>query len=253
MAAYKSKGIVLRSIRYGEADRIIDLYTTEAGLVSAIAKGIRRTRSRFGARLEPLSCVDFMAYQGRTLDTVTQVEVLRSFHDVRENLDRFEAASGLVGTVRALSGGDEPDRRVFNLLYRGLENLENRTSDYDSLQAAFSLKLSMLAGYALQLDSCMSCSQGIDRVSEGYLYYAPALGGLLCTDCRPAVGEAFPLPPGAVESLERLVSKPLRDAEIPDRLKENVRRVVRSHVFAHAPGSSALGASGSRSSSRRPA
>ena len=71
MAVYKSKGIVLRSIRYGEADRILDLYTRDAGLVSAIAKGIRRTRSRFGARLEPLSCVDFVAYGGRTLDTVT--------------------------------------------------------------------------------------------------------------------------------------------------------------------------------------
>ncbi len=246
MAVYKSKGIVLRSIRYGEADRIVDLYTSDAGLVSTIAKGIRRTRSRFGARLEPLSCVDFMAYQGRTLDTVTQVEVLRSFHDVREDLSRFEAAGGLVGTVRALSGGDEPDRRVFNLLYRGLENLEHRDSGYDSLQAAFSLKLSILAGYALQLDSCMSCSQGIDEFSEGHLYYAPALGGLLCTDCRPAVGEAFPIPPGAIDSLERLISKPLRDAEIPNGIKESVKRVVRSHVFAHAPGSSSLTASGSR-------
>ena len=83
MAVYKSKGIVLRSIRYGEADRILDLYTRDAGLVSAIAKGIRRTRSRFGARLEPLSCVDFVAYHGRTLDTVTQAEVLRSFHGIR--------------------------------------------------------------------------------------------------------------------------------------------------------------------------
>src|SRR3712207_8968448 len=74
MAVYKSKGIVLRSIRYGEADRILDLYTRDSGLVSAIAKGIRRTKSRFGARLEPLSCVDFVAYHGRTLDTVTQAE-----------------------------------------------------------------------------------------------------------------------------------------------------------------------------------
>ncbi|MGB3633907.1 MAG: DNA repair protein RecO [Rubrobacteraceae bacterium] len=246
MAVYKSKGIVLRSIRYGEADRIVDLYTSDSGLVSTIAKGIRRTRSRFGARLEPLSCVDFMAYEGRTLDTVTQVEVLRSFHDVREDLGRFAAASGLVGTVRALSGGDEPDRRIFNLLYRGLENLEYRDSGYDSLQTAFSLKLSMLAGYALQLDSCMSCSQGINEFSGGHLYYAPALGGLLCTDCRPAVGEAFPIPPGAIDSLERLISKPLRDAEIPNGLNESVKRVVRSHVFAHAPGSSSLGASGSR-------
>ena len=67
MALYRSRGIVLRSIRYGEADRILDIYTRDAGLVSCIAKGIRRTRSRFGARLEPFSCVDFMAYHGRTL------------------------------------------------------------------------------------------------------------------------------------------------------------------------------------------
>ena len=246
MAAYKSKGIVLRSIRYGEADRIVDLYTSDAGMVSAIAKGIRRTRSRFGARLEPLSCVDFMAYEGRTLDTVTQVEVLRSFHSVREDLGRFEAAGRLVGTVRALSGGDEPDRRVFNLVYRTLDNLENRKTDYEPLQAAFSLKLSMLAGYALQLDSCTSCELGIGEASGGHLYFAPNLGGVLCAECRPSVGEAFVLPPGTVDSLRRLVSDPLRNARIPDEVRESVKRVVRSHVFAHAPGSPALGTSGSR-------
>lgn len=246
MAAYKSKGIVLRSIRYGEADRILDLYTTDAGMVSTIAKGIRRTKSRFGGRLEPLSCVDFMAYGGRTLDTITQVEVLRSFHTVREDLDRFEAAGGLVATVRALSGGDEPDRRVFNLLYRGLEAVEERDSDYDSLRAAFSLKLSMLAGYAVQLDSCMGCEASVDADIENHPYFAPNLGGVVYAGCRNEVGEAFPLPPGTVESLRELVARPLREAEVPDRLKEPVKRVVRSHVFAHAPGSSALAGAGSR-------
>src|SRR5215204_4691361 len=103
MAVYRSKGIVLRSIRYGEADRILDLYTREAGLVSIIAKGIRRTKSRFGGRLEPLSCVDFLAYEGRTLDTITQVEVLRSFHGVRENLESLNAAGGIVANIKALS------------------------------------------------------------------------------------------------------------------------------------------------------
>ncbi|MDP9426862.1 MAG: DNA repair protein RecO, partial [Actinomycetota bacterium] len=112
MAVYKSKGIVLRSIRYGEADRILDLYTREAGLVSAIAKGIRRTKSRFGGRLEPLSCVDFLAYEGRSLDTITQAEVLRSFHGIREDLASLETAGGIVATTRALAGGDEADRRV---------------------------------------------------------------------------------------------------------------------------------------------
>src|SRR3712207_371951 len=157
MAVYKSKGIVLRSIRYSEADRILDIYTRDAGLLSAIAKGIRRTKSRFGARLEPLSCVDFVAYHGRTLDTVTQAEVLRSFHTVRENLARFEAGAGMVRSVRALSGGDEADRRVFNLLYNALDALETRERGFEAVEAAFDLKLSILAGYAPQLDACLNC------------------------------------------------------------------------------------------------
>src|SRR5215203_3672713 len=157
VALYKSKGIVLRSMRYGEADRILDLYTPERGLVSTIAKGIRRTKSRFGGRLEPLSCVDFLAYGGRTLDTITQAEVLRSFHGVREDLARLEAAAGMVGSVRALSGGDEADRRVFNLLYNGFDALERGDSGFDSVEAAFGLKLSMLAGYAPQLEDCLGC------------------------------------------------------------------------------------------------
>jgi DNA repair protein RecO (recombination protein O) len=183
MAVYRSKGIVLRSIRYGEADRILDLYTRDAGLVSAIAKGIRRTRSRFGARLEPLSCVDFVAYHGRSLDTVTQAEVLRSFRGVREDLARFEAAASMVASVRALSGGDEADRRVFNLLYNGLDALEERDSGFEAIEAAFGIKLSILAGYAPQLDACLGCEAAPNQLA-GPLYFAPNLGGLLCSDCR---------------------------------------------------------------------
>src|SRR5215211_5611228 len=165
MAVYRSKGIILRSIRYGEADRILDLYTRDSGLVSAIAKGIRRTRSRFGARLEPFSCVDFVAYHGRTLDTVTQAEVLRSFRNVREDLARFEAAAGMVGSVRALSGGDEADRRVFNLLYNALDTLETSDSGFENIEAALGIKLSILAGYAPQLDICLVCGTNLDAAS----------------------------------------------------------------------------------------
>lgn len=236
MALYKSRGIVLRSIRYGEADRILDLYTREAGLISAIAKGIRRTKSRFGARLEPLSCVEFMAYQGRTLDTITQVEILRSFHVVREDLARFEAAGGMVQTARVLSGGDEPDRRVFNLLYHGLDTLENFDSGYRSVEAAFSLKLSILAGYAPQLDSCMNCGTSAYE-ADGTLYFAPNLGGVLCSECRAVAGESFPLAPGTLGRLRDLIEHPMRDVAPDDGLDEGVRRVVRAHILAHAPGS----------------
>lgn len=252
MAPYKSKGIVLRSIRYGEADRILDLYTRDAGLISAIAKGIRRTKSRFGARLEPLSCVDFMAYGGRTLDTVTQVEVLRSFHAVREDLTRFEAAGRMVQAVRALSGGDEADRRVFNLLYHALDSLEGRESGYGAVEAAFVLKLTILAGYAPQLDACLSC--GAEPEAFGNPYFAPSLGGVLCSDCRMAASDSFPIPPQALESLAGLIEKPIRDAGMEDGLQESVLRVVRAHLVAHAPGTT-LGAAARLpdSGTRRPA
>ena len=238
MAAYRSKGIVLRSIRYGEADRILDLYTRDAGLVSAIAKGIRRTKSRFGARLEPLSCVDFMAYHGRTLDTLTQADVLRSFHTVRENLTRFEAAAGMVRSIRALSGGDEADRRVFNLLYNALDALETRETGYEAAEAAFGLKLSILAGYAPQLDACLSCEADLAQGAAGphYHYFAPNLGGVLCSGCRSAVGDSFPLPPRTLERLHALIERPIRESPPDGPIGKAVLRVVRSHILAHAPG-----------------
>ena len=237
MAAYRTKGIVLRSIRYGEADRILDLYTRDAGLVSAIAKGIRRTKSRFGARLEPLSCVDFMAYHGRTLDTVTQAEVLRSFHTVRENLARFEAAAGMVRNVRALSGGDEADRRVFNLLYNALGALETRERSYEAVEAAFGLKLSILAGYSPQLDACLNCEVDLAGIAgPHHCYFAPNLGGVLCSGCRSAVGDSFPLPSRTLERLHALIERPIRVSPQDGPLGEGVLRVVRSHILAHAPG-----------------
>lgn len=241
MAVYKSKGIVLRSIRYGEADRILDLYTRDAGLVSVIAKGIRRTRSRFGARLEPFSCVDFVAYHGRTLDTVTQAEVLRNFRGVREDLARFDVAASMAGSVRALSGGDEADRRVFNLLYNGLDALEERDSGFGPIEAAFGLKLSVLAGYAPQLDDCLSCGANLGEAAAP-LYFAPNLGGVLCSGCRSATGDAFPIPPGTIERLRALIEHPIRETPSGNGLGESILRVARAHVLAHAPGNTPRGA-----------
>jgi DNA repair protein RecO (recombination protein O) len=237
VAVYKSRGIVLRSVRYGEADRILDLYTQDMGLISAIAKGIRRIKSRFGGRLEPLSCVDFLAYEGRTLDTITQVEVLRSFHSVRENLTRLKAAGAMVAMVRVLLGGDEADRRVFNLLYHALDALETREGNMKSIEAAFSLKLSSLAGYAPRLDFCVSCERD---ATEGELHFAPPLGGVLCDDCRTATEDIFPLLPTTLAALQSLVTRPIKEAAVAGKLEENVRRIAYSHVIAHAPGDTVL-------------
>jgi DNA repair protein RecO (recombination protein O) len=239
MALYKSRGIVLRSIRYGEADRILDLYTLDGGLVSAIAKGIRRTKSRFGARLEPLSCVEFVAYGGRNLDTVTQAETLRSFHPIRENLGRLETAGRMARDVRALSGGDEADRRIFNLLYHALDALESREG-FGSVEAAFGMKLAMLAGYAPEIEACVSCSAPLEALeasgaSQGLVSFSPELGGLLCEECKVVSREAFPLPPGTLERLRGLLGLSMREIPREPRFEESLLRVVHSHIQAHAP------------------
>ncbi len=244
MAVYKNKGIVLRSIRFGEADRILDLYTQDAGLTSAIAKGIRKTKSKFGARLEPLSCVEFMAYSGRSLDTLTQAETLRSFHKIREDLTRFDAAARMVGYVKSLSGGDEADRRVFNLLYHALDALEGRESGFEVMEAAFGLKLAILAGYAPQLDSCVGCGMEPGE-SEEIVRFAPDLGGVLCAECGGESRDSFPMPPGALGRLRAIVRLPLKELPETGLMGEALRRVVRSHVIAHAP-SNALIADGGR-------
>ena len=184
--------------------------------------------------------MDFVAYAGRTLDTVTQAETLRSFHGVSEDLARFEAAAGMVGIVRALSGGDEADRRVFNLLYNALDMLETCDSGFENIEAAFGIKLSILAGYAPQLDACLACATDLDEASEP-LHFAPDLGGVLCRECRPATGDAFPLAPGTLVSLRTLVEQPIRHAPAQAGPGGSVLRVVRSHVLAHAPGNTLVG------------
>jgi DNA repair protein RecO (recombination protein O) len=143
----------------------------------------------------------------------------------------------MVANVRAFSGGDEADRRVFNLLYHALDALDARTRDTMSFEAAFSLKLSILAGYAIRLDACISCEREPEEAAEGdHPYFAPALGGMLCADCRSATADSFPLPTDTLAALQNLVVWPIREAVVEKRLEESVRRVVSAHVLAHAPG-----------------
>ena len=129
---YKSEAIVLRSMRYSEADRILHLYTAGRGRIGAIAKGVRKTKSRFGARLEPLSHVELMLHEGAgELQTITGVELLRSHHAVRE--DNYRLSVGLIGAeaMLRLFGEPEANERAFGALARFLDVLESRRRSRD--------------------------------------------------------------------------------------------------------------------------
>src|ERR671926_72342 len=209
--AYRTEAVVLRSFRLGEADRVLHLYTLDRGRVGAVAKGIRKTKSRFGARLEPLSHVELLLHQGAgELQTVTGADLVRSHRQARE--DPYRLHAGLVGAEAMLKlfPEQEANERAFRALARFLDlldELEPRPGarpQADPLVLSFQLKLLWLAGYLPHVTSCADC--GADTGLAGY---SPRAGGAVCGNCANG---ALPLSRDGLLGIEGLLSRPLAEA-----------------------------------------
>ncbi len=180
MALYRDEGVVLRTIKLGEADRIVNIQTRGRGKVRAVVKGVRKTSSRFGARLEPTSHVALRLYEGRELDTVTQAESIESFRVVRSDLDRLARALPLLEAVDAVGQEHQSDPRLLDMLLGALRALERRASP--TLVPAFLFRLLAHEGLAPEVDVCVSCGRADDLVA-----FDIGSGGVLCSDCRRGV------------------------------------------------------------------
>ena len=219
--SFRTEAVVLRSLRLGEADRIVHLATLEHGRLGAVAKGIRKTKSKFGARLEPLSHVELELHRGRgDLHTVTGVELLHSHHRAREDGYRLDA--GLVGAeaMLRLFPEEDPHPKAFQALTRFLDLLDELprplTADgtpqpgarpaLDPLVLSFQLKLLWVAGYLPHLASCAEC--GADGPLHGFSARA---GGAVCQ--RHAQG-ALVLSPDGIAGMDALLRRPLADAGV---------------------------------------
>jgi DNA repair protein RecO (recombination protein O) len=209
--SYTTEAIVLRSFRFGEADRVLHLYTLDRGRVGVVAKGIRRTKSRFGARLEPLSHVEAMLHAGRgELHTVTGAELVRPHRAAREQ--PYRLAVGLVGleAMLRLFTEQEANPRAFSALARFLDVLDELPPApgrpaLDPLVLSFQLKLLWLSGYLPHLTSCAECAD-----EEAPLVgYSPRAGGAVCAGCGEG---ALALSPNALAGMEQLLRRPLVDA-----------------------------------------
>jgi DNA repair protein RecO (recombination protein O) len=178
MAIRHDQGIVLRSYPFGDADRVVVLLSPNNGKIRTVAKGIRKTKSRFGGRLEPFTHVDLVLYEGRNLDTITQVAVIEPFPRLRGDLDAVMAAATMVEAADAVAQEDESSMRLFLLLHRGLRALETgqRGSDFIT---SFLLKLADVVGVAPSLLVCASCGR-VDDLHR----FSFAGGGAICDSCR---------------------------------------------------------------------
>jgi DNA repair protein RecO (recombination protein O) len=197
VSLYRDEAIVLRTQKLGEADRIVTLLARKTGRVRAVAKGVRRTKSRFGARLEPFTHVDLQLYAGRSLDIVTQAETLRPYGErLTGDYPRYTAGVAMLETAERFTPEEkEPALRQFLLLVGGLRTLGGREHDPRLVLDAYLLRSLAVAGYAPALDQCALCGSRQDTLDGQHSRaFAVAAGGLVCRSCRPP-GAATPSGP----------------------------------------------------------
>lgn len=178
MALYRDEAVVLRTHKLGEADRIVVLMTAGRGKVRAVAKGVRKTKSRFGGRLEPPGHVSLLLYQGRNLDVVNQAETVEHHRAIREDLDRMTDALALVEAVDQVAQEGEANPALFRMLTGALRTLNRAEPRPALLVGAFYWKLLALEGVAPVIEACVECGAP-DPVS-----FDPAEGGALCREHR---------------------------------------------------------------------
>jgi DNA repair protein RecO (recombination protein O) len=210
VGSYRDDGIVLRTQKLGEADRIVTVLAKRAGRVRAVAKGVRRTKSRFGGRLEPFSHVDLQLYTGRSLDVITQAETVRAYGEpLSSDYPRYTTGTAMLETAEKFTPVEkEPAIRQFLLLVGGLRALGEGQHDPRLVLDAYLLRSLAVAGYAPALDECAVCGarapdpagvtaedrpagQAPGTAARVFRAFAIGAGGLVCRSCR-APGAATP-------------------------------------------------------------
>jgi DNA repair protein RecO (recombination protein O) len=205
---FKTEAVVLRSIRYGEADRILHLYSRESGRLGAIAKGVRKPRSRFGGRLEPFFRLNLVLHRGRgDLHTVTAAETVEGHARLRSSSRGIAAAGDACGAVLRLLDGAEPNDPAYNLLCRYLalvdEDPEGEAAGLSGM-VTFRLKLALAAGFSPELSGCSRC--GAD---DHLTAFSGAAGGVVCPTCE---ANSFPFSGEAHQFMVDALGRPMSEA-----------------------------------------
>ena len=194
---YKDEGIVLKTIKLGEADRIVTIFTRQHGKVRAVAKGIRKTKSRFGARLEPFTRTDLVIYKGRNLDTITAADIVTSFDEIRSDYAKLLAGVALLDLVEKITPERERAFSTYALLVGGLKALADGRPN---VVPSFLVKLLSISGYHPQLSSCAGC--GEHSVLGAF---SPSLGGAICEMCWHEAGDSIRMGSDEIALMARLL------------------------------------------------
>ena len=232
---YKTEGIVLKSMEYEEADKIVTIYTKNYGKITAIAKGVRKTKSKFGSSLEILTHSNFLIYKGRNIDIVSQTEILESFFSTSKEVIKFAFAVNCVEVVNRLTEEQEINIGLFNLLKEVLHYLKG-SNDPKLLTLSFKWQTISILGYRPSLDHCCRCNKSAEDQKE--MYFNIKEGGLVCNNCIAKDKE------GCVKVslyFNKLVRKILitplstiSNATIPDKKMKELEKITDLYIAYHS-------------------
>ncbi len=228
---YKTEAVVLRQTPLGEADRILTLFTPDKGKLRAVAKGVRRPKSRFGGHVELLNHVSVSLAEGRNLDVLTDVEAVQSFRGLRDDLQGLSRAMYVAELVDRFSIERSPNPAVYRMLVDALARLEE-TEGRELLLRHFEMNLLERSGYKPELLVCVDCRSTLEPADH---YFSSANGGALCPACRVrADGSVIPISLNGMKVL-RLLQRDANFAaaaglNIPPTLLAELERLLRSYI-----------------------
>ena len=229
MGLYRDEAVVIRTQRLGEADRIITLLTRESGRIRAVAKGVRRTKSKFGARLEPGSYLDIQLYTGKTFDIVTEVSSRENFGDVLSaDYQKWTIASAILETAERFTLNEhEPSIQQFLLVIGALRSLSNNEHEPSLILDAFLLRSLSVGGYAPSLEDCSVC-----EAPGPHRFFSLSGGGSICTNCRTSGAATVTAP--TLELMGALLSGQWDVAESSDpKSRREASGVIAAYLQYH--------------------
>ncbi|KLU59629.1 DNA repair protein RecO [Peptococcaceae bacterium CEB3] len=212
MSVYQADAIVIRSREYGESDRLLTLFSREQGKLQAIAKGVRKPKSRQRAGAQLFTYADYLLYKGHTLDTVNEASPRESFPHLWNDFERSLAATAMAELLDAATLPGQPHPELFTLTLTGFFLLEHYSPFL--MQGAYALRLLHILGYHPRLENCAECGA---KVEGSRIFFSPVAGGIVCSHCRGAYSGRW-VAAGSLAFMRQLL---YREMDKLDRLRWN--------------------------------
>ena len=188
MNNYVTEAINLKSYNLNDADKIMVMYSKDNGLIKGVAKGIKKPKSKLGARMDLLVANTLQLLKGRSMDTIVQAQTVNNFKKSREDIDKLMLSSYISELVMNFGEGSEAaSKEIYELLYKALNRISDSATKKDALIAVikFQLKILLIMGFCVELDTCLCCRE---QVLDEDMYFSSSMGGIICKDCNKTLG-----------------------------------------------------------------